>query len=224
MSVQAGEAHSGLASLVAFMSQIGPDDAVSNLSRWVEKLGVPPDWLKAPGLDTIWTVAFALMALLCLVAFFLPIRYQQRIIQGSLPSNGAEKFKEDLKHRAYLNRLALASGQTHPKRTYVPPEGLGAVPVGSLSNQDLGERIITLGSEIEKFVQIEKGRKSPGELINGYYAKYAPRFNYLYGEARNRGLSNNYLDRYYDKPESLENVLHIANEIMKFGHVVKLYV
>jgi hypothetical protein len=34
---------SGLASLVAFMSQIGPDDAVSNLSKWVGKLAVPSD-------------------------------------------------------------------------------------------------------------------------------------------------------------------------------------
>ena len=215
---------SGLASLLAYMSQIGPDDAISNLSKWVGKVAVPPDWVKAPDLDTIWTVAFSLMALLCLVAFFLPRRPKQRNTQVSLPPNKTEQFKEELKHRAYKNRPALTGGQTQPKRPYAPPEGFGAVPVGSLSNRDLGDRIITLGSDIEKFVQIEKGRKSPGELINGYYAKFAPRFNYFYGEARNRGLSNSYLDRYYDDPESLENVLHIANEIMKFGHVVKLYV
>lgn len=206
------------------MSQIGPDDAISNLSKWVEKVAVPPDWVKAPALDTIWTVAFFLMAALCLLAFFLPRRPQQQYAPVLTPQDKTEEFKEELKHRAHLNRLALTSGQTHPKRTYAPPEGLGAVPVGSLSNEDLGDRIIMLGTEIEKFVQIEKGRKSPGELINGYYAKFAPRFNHLYGEARNRGLSNSYLDHYYSDPESLKNVLHIANEITRFGHVVKLYV
>jgi hypothetical protein len=206
------------------MSQIGPDDAISNLSKWIGKIAIPPNWLKGPELDTIWTVAFSFMALLCLIAFFLPRRPQQRNTQASQLPDKTEQFKEELKHRAYLNRLALTGGQMRPKRSHAPPEGFGAVPVGSLSNRDLGDRIITLGSNIEKFVQIEKGRQSPRELINGYYAKYAPRFNYLYGEARNRGLSNSYLDCYYNDPESLENVLHIANEITRFGHVVKLYV
>lgn len=64
----------GVFAILAYMSQVGPEDAVSNLYKWASWVITPPDWLKAPVLDNIWTIVFLLFAALVLVPYFWPRR------------------------------------------------------------------------------------------------------------------------------------------------------
>jgi len=59
----------GLLGVIAYMSQVGPDGAVSNVSKWIAKLTPPPDWAKAPQIDTVWTVSFAVFAVLAFARY-----------------------------------------------------------------------------------------------------------------------------------------------------------
>lgn len=83
---------SGLLGVVAYMSQVGPDDAVSNISKWVSKLTPPPEWVKAPEIDTIWTVVFVVFALLVLTSYLWPTRKPAKAIAspGIAPVSQAE--------------------------------------------------------------------------------------------------------------------------------------
>ena len=42
---------SALAGAGVYMTQVGPDDAVSNLSKWLGKFVSAPDWTKGPAVD-----------------------------------------------------------------------------------------------------------------------------------------------------------------------------
>jgi hypothetical protein len=64
----------GLLAVMAFMSQVGPDDAVSNLYKWWAKVATPPDWIKAPGADLVWTICFAAAAIAVLSSYLLPYK------------------------------------------------------------------------------------------------------------------------------------------------------
>jgi hypothetical protein len=49
-----GRAHHNCGALM-YVSQVGPDQAVSNLSQWAVKFGIndPPQWLKAKSTDRL---------------------------------------------------------------------------------------------------------------------------------------------------------------------------
>lgn len=53
------------------MSQIGPDEAVSNLSKWWAWVASPPKWITLPVIDTLWTIGFLASAV---AAFWLGMR------------------------------------------------------------------------------------------------------------------------------------------------------
>ncbi|MFN0061314.1 MAG: hypothetical protein ACKVPX_02175 [Myxococcaceae bacterium] len=70
---------SGLLSALAFMGQVGPRDAVSNLSKWVALLSItPPDWLKAPSADKWLGWTAGVLFLLFLLAYIRPKRRRKR--------------------------------------------------------------------------------------------------------------------------------------------------
>jgi hypothetical protein len=62
-----------LVGTIMWASQVGPHQAVSNLSLWAQKFGIenPPEWLKAKSADRLWRrrAAFSFAALLLIGGF-----------------------------------------------------------------------------------------------------------------------------------------------------------
>lgn len=97
----------GLLAALAFMSQVGPDDAVSNMSKWLSKVRPPPDWMKAPEIDTIWTAAFLFFAALVIASYLWPKRKAPTaprgpIVDSKTPAVSAHQRHTEAKHNARI--------------------------------------------------------------------------------------------------------------------------
>jgi len=68
---RAGFAISALAGLGIYMTQVGPDDAVSNLSKWWGKFGPVPNWVKEPAVDGWGSLIFAALLVVGLLPTIL---------------------------------------------------------------------------------------------------------------------------------------------------------
>ncbi|MBL6618127.1 MAG: hypothetical protein ISP49_06605 [Reyranella sp.] len=77
--------------LLLWMGQIGPDDAVSNYAKWAKKLGIepPPEWLVNPRVDAWGIAAGAALLLSGLVAAILWYRGAPDRHRAPPPSNHA---------------------------------------------------------------------------------------------------------------------------------------
>jgi hypothetical protein len=137
-----GIALTPLFTALAYMSGVGPNDALSNLSQWYALVtrAASPSWLSNPLVDLWGTALFCIAAL---VSFFWLIwpyrnvtiswrRNRQEVIPASAAiqdqnqdtsqnkserfKDEAEQFKSDLKTRAAMNRLALTGQLTQSPR------------------------------------------------------------------------------------------------------------
>ena len=133
-----------------------------------------------------------------------------------------KRFQEELKHKAYLNRLVLTGQSPSAPLKYAPPAN--AIPVGSLLIKDIGSRMIELSHHINSFIEHDGKNKSEQELVNGYHTRFASHLIYLYEEAERRGHQDADIKQYYEHPEYLVNVRHIASRIGAMGHRLQLYV
>lgn len=131
-----------------------------------------------------------------------------------------ERFLNDLRHRAHLNRLAL----TGKSPQYAPPEKESRVPISLLSIKDIGSQMIELAHHINSFVEHEGKNKSEQDLVNGYHTRFASDLIHLYEEAERRGHQDADIKQYYEHPESLVNARHIAARIGAMGHRLQLYI
>jgi hypothetical protein len=69
-------------------SQVGPDEAVSNLSKWIAKLGIssPPTWVRSVDFDNwIFWISFALIILEVIVLGYLTVVRRNRKADGWAP-------------------------------------------------------------------------------------------------------------------------------------------
>jgi len=73
---------STIAGIGVYMTQVGPDDAASNLSRWWAKFAPVPDWLEQPAADNWGTGFFAIILVVGLLPLIWPAltleRHQER--------------------------------------------------------------------------------------------------------------------------------------------------
>jgi hypothetical protein len=90
------------------MTQVGPDDVVSNLSRWYGKVAAAPEWLKNPSMDTIWSVAFGAMASVSLIAFFTNI-VESPFNAVRLRTDASRRFKKTANAEAMIWKLLLVA-------------------------------------------------------------------------------------------------------------------
>src|SRR3989442_246785 len=77
---------------IAFMSQVGPDEAVSNFSKWGALAHVtPPIWLTAPKADSLIGGTSAILGAIAIVAFFLTYFLPQSRRQSAIARQVVQK-------------------------------------------------------------------------------------------------------------------------------------
>jgi len=209
------------------MSQVGPDDLVSNLSKWYSKLSTPPEWIKAPVVDEVWSICFALLAAITFIAFFVPQK-KGAATQAKPPQNmdvARENFKKELEHKAFLNRQQLF-GSTPAKPRYALPKEAEKIDIEKVSNQELGAHMSDLTKDIRGIFAPRIGQLSDAQVVRIFMSQHAPRFFWLYGEARRRGHKEPVFDHTYEEPSRIFSAGHVADlakRLGAFADIVKLH-
>src|SRR5262245_4072542 len=79
MAQLAGVARYVLAVMAAaglYMSNVGPQDAASNLSKWFGKFA--PEWMKAPSIDELSTIVFAVILAGAILPVLIPAIFRAK--------------------------------------------------------------------------------------------------------------------------------------------------
>jgi hypothetical protein len=206
----------GLFSLLAYMSQIGPDDAISNLASWYDKVAISPDWLKYPPLDMVWTVAFGLMAMLSLAAFLLPPHFFSPKPKPKTPEPATGLSPATLS----------ALGITTAKARYAPPADTSGLDIQAVTYKELGALMEAIGKDILKFQKGIPYNATDEQVISQFHKKVAPHVLWAYEEARRRGHRDNTLDHFHSDPGALRvsNIEWIGKDLIKLGARLTLYI
>lgn len=194
------------------MSQVGPDDALSNLSQWYSfatKLGSPL-WLQDPRTDFWGMIFFSLAA----VASFFWFVWPYRNVVIAWP-----RRRQD-----FIQPPRQIPKDTEPH--FAPPPEAEKILIGSVSFQDLGDMMIKLSQEILTFVTHVQGRYTDHQIANEFFSKFIRRFFWLYREAYKRGLRNSLFERMHEdlRGEIFDagHIRNVAKELERFGHDVRI--
>jgi hypothetical protein len=200
------------------MSQIGPDDAISNLATWYAKIAVPPEWLTYPALDTVWTFSFGLMAFLSLLAFFLPAHFF-----SDLPK--PKHQKQEPKPAALSADAKAVLGITNKSR-YAPPDDTKGLDIRTSTYKELGALFEAIGRDTQKFQRSLPYNASDEQIISQFHKKLAPHILWAYEEARRRGHHDSTLEAFYTDPAVLRvsGIEWIGKELIKLGARMTLYI
>src|SRR5262249_29071162 len=152
----------GLFSLLAWMTQVGPDDVVSNLAKWYDRMAAPPQWLKNPSLDTIWSVAFGAMALLSLVTFFVPDRFFTRRKKPLRGSTGG------------ISRETAVALGIEPKPRYAAPGDAAKLDIRTTTYKELGKRAESVGRDVQRFNGSVPYDARGEDVISQFHKRMAP--------------------------------------------------
>lgn len=85
----------------------------------------------------------------------------------------------------------------------------------------IGDQMIELESEIKHLIQHEGQNKTEQELVNVYFTRYSQRVVHLYEDAEKQGHQDADIKQYYEHPETLKNVRHLATRLGAMGHRMK---
>jgi hypothetical protein len=206
----------GLMSLLAFMSQVGPDEAVSNLSKWYGKVSTPPEWIQRPELDTIWTVAFLALAVLSIVAYFIPSRepiFRRKPKPQSAPLGALSPETRE------------ALGIDKPSRYAHPPDAK-EIDIRTATYKELGELCESTGHDVRKFERSVPYNASPETIISQFHKKVAPLILWVYEEARRRGHRDNTLEHFYSDPSAVnpQSIQWLGKSLITLGSRLTLYI
>jgi len=117
---------------------------------------------------------------------------------------------------------SLQGKTSSPKPRYAPPKEAEQMNVEKLLYRELGGQVIALSTEIsEMLMRTMRTQSSEQPVIFTRY--FAPRFFWLYGEARRRGHRDSALDVYYEQPETIGNVAHLNQQLRALGERLPLY-
>ena len=105
------------AAVLAFMAQVGPGDAVSNIAKWLKYFGIEqmPHWLYSAGVDKYILGLSITIFFMCLIIIFYPLKRKTEAVHSAkvnkraeaLEKEALEKFQENLKERARISRQTM---------------------------------------------------------------------------------------------------------------------
>lgn len=107
------------------------------------------------------------------------------------------------------------------KPRYAKPKD--APEVEGLSIKQLGDYLVEIGENLTSRNAMQIGHISSDKMLAECMKNFAPYFFHFYGAVKAKGLSDDYLERYYDKPEQIQNVFELAKHLIRYGNHIQIY-